>query len=199
MTEVLYLYAVPTAQLLAVPGSRDRALLARIRREYRLVADVDRMIEESNELAEEAEDETRIEIGFLEAVRRVVFGEPLLGADESFVYGFAYDAICQVLGRELPGSILPFEPKDLDAALAKLGIPLRMTELCFGGPLFPLPRPGEFPSIGCWSAEQLAAAREPLQRVFLPGLEAVVASLVTEVRGWYPLLEEGDCVVGVMY
>jgi hypothetical protein len=199
MSEALHPYAVPIARLMAVPGSHDLALISRIKGEYPLVADVDRMIEESNQLAEEAEDEERIEISFMEAIRRVVCGEPLVGAEHSFVYGFAYDGICSALGRKLPCAFLPFEPEDLDADLARLGMPLRVTDLCFGGPVFPLPKAGEFPSIGRWSAEQLAAAKEPLVRVRLPSLGRVVASCVSQVREWYPLLEEGDCVVGVMY
>ena len=85
MSETLYVYAVPAARLVAVPGSRDRKLIARIRREYPLAGWVERAIQETNERAEEWGEEQRIEITFLEAVRRVVYGEPLVGADDSFV------------------------------------------------------------------------------------------------------------------
>jgi hypothetical protein len=199
MSEALTVYAVPTARLLAAPGSRARAILARIRRGYRLAGEVDRMIEESNALAEEGGDEDRIEITFLEAVRRVIHGKPLVGADDSFVYGFAYDAICWALGRELPSAFPPFDPEDLDGALARQGVPLRVSELCFAGPAFPLPEPGEFPSIGRWSGEQLAAARAPVLRVPLAELDSTVAMCLRQIQEWYQLLEDGDCVVGILY
>jgi hypothetical protein len=199
MSETLYTYAVPAARLAAVPGSRDRRSLTRIRQGYPLAGWVDEQIGECNERAEEFGDEGRIEVTFPEALRRIVYGEPLTGADESFVYGFAYDAICRWLGRELPCAFLPFDFAQLDASLAQLGVPLRVTGLCFRGTVFPLPQAGEFPSIGSWTAQEMAAAKGPLERVSLPGLESVVASCVRQVRDWYPLLEEGDCVVGVLY
>jgi hypothetical protein len=200
MSEALSIYAVPEDRLLAVPGSRDRQLIARIGRGYPLAAYVDQMIEESNELAEEEGDEDRIEVALLEAVRRVVEGEPLTGADGSFVYGFAYHAICRSVGRELPCAFLPFDFGRLDASLAGLGVALRVTDLCFGGPAFPLPEPGEFPSLGRWTCEQLGAAgRERVQRAPLVGLDAVAAACVRQVQEWYSQLEEEECVVGVLY
>jgi hypothetical protein len=199
LSESLYPYAVPAARLLAIPGSRDRKLLARVRKQYPLAGWVDEQIGECNETAEEFGEEGRIEVTFPEAVRRIVYGEPLIGADESFVYGFAYDAICRCLGRELPCAILPFDFDDLDASLAQLGIPLRVTALCFRGPVFHLPDAGEFPSIGCWTAEEMAAAKDPLDRVSVRGLGNVIASCVEQVRDWYPLLDSGDCVVGVLF
>src|SRR3954470_13444226 len=131
MSEALSIYAVPEDRLLAVPGSRDRQLIARIGCGYPFGAYVDQMIEESNELAEEDGDEERIEVAFLEAVRRVVDGGRLTGADGSYVSGFAYGALCRAVGRELPCACLPFDFGRLDASLAGLGVALRVTDLCF--------------------------------------------------------------------
>lgn len=199
MSETLYPYAVPGTRLAAVPGSRDRKLLTRIRREYPLAGWIDALIVESNERAEEFGEESRIEVTFVEAARRIVYGEPLLGADESFVYGFAYDAICRCLGRELPCAFLPFDFDPLDNALAKQGIPLRVTALCFGGPVFPLPPRGEFPSLGRWTDEEIAAAKGPLQQAALGDLDSILASCVNQILEWDPMLDDGDWVIGVLY
>jgi hypothetical protein len=76
MSATLYPYAVPAARLAAVPGSRDRKLLTRIRREYPLAGWVDEQIEESNARAKEFGEQSRIEVTFPEAARRIVYGEP---------------------------------------------------------------------------------------------------------------------------
>jgi hypothetical protein len=192
MSETLYTYAVPTAKLVAVPGSRDAELIARIERDYPLFDRVDDMIDESNELGGE------IEISFLDAVERIVNGEPLLGADDSFVYGFAYDAICQALGRPLDGALL-FDTSTADALLAKLAIPLRWSDLCGAGPMIPLPEPGEFPSLGRWTAEQWALAKSPVHQAAFDNGDRNAAAWVGTLRDWYRVTADDEAVIGVMY
>jgi hypothetical protein len=194
VSETLYVYTVPTAKLVALPGSRDAELIARIGREYPLIDQVEDMIDESNDLA--GDDE--IEIGFMDAVERIVNGEPLIGADDSFVYGFAYDAICRALGRPLTCAVL-FDIPTADAVLAEMAIPLRWSDLCDAGPLIPLPEPGELPSLGRWTAKQWAMAKAPVHQAKWDETDRTAGAFVRTLRDWYRVVSDGEAVIGILY
>ena len=129
----------------------------------------------------------RIEVTFLEAVRRVVDEEdPLTGADGGFVYGFAYDAICGWAGR----GALRLSSRSTSAGstlLAGLGVALRVTDLCLAARPFRSRSRGSFPSLGRWTCEQLSG--QGAGQASRLGLDAVAASCVRQVQDWYSQLE----------
>ena len=49
--------------------------------------------------------------------------------------------------------------REIDAALAALHIELNLTDLLCRGPLFNIPTPDDFPALGWWTADDVAAER----------------------------------------
>ena len=163
-------YAVDIEKVRALCGSGDnqtrRAICGRFR------ADISR----SNGWFDLSDD--RGAPNLFTAVEHLVMGgdKPLDG----YLYGYAFKYVVEFMGRMLDNN--PFYPcpstyltDTVDPALKATGATLTMFDLIFGGAPVDFPRPDDFPTIGYWSADDVAAAE--------PHLRAVGADADEHVRG----------------
>jgi hypothetical protein len=201
MSTAVYAYLVPVAQLRAVPGSRDETLLT-------AVAQFTGFLKSIDELARHA-DEDEKPPRCVDAARQIIYGEPL---DDryGYVYGYAYEAIGRALGTEMERSWTQIARsydwfKVLEEALKTLTIPLRVTDLVGRGPLFDLPEPDDFPGLGWWTADELAAAARAFAERDLNRLDSStthslgrVAEALDDIRSWVMAAHgTGHWLVGV--
>jgi hypothetical protein len=204
LSTAVYVYSVPVGRLRAVPGSKDKRLLAAARKPK--LKGFFQTIDEIAEDRDEEEKPPRCE----EAFRQIINGD---ASDERFgyVYGYAYEAICLALGAEaepswtqIAGFFEWFE--EIDNALALLGIKLKVADLFYRGPLIEIPRPNDFPGLGHWTVEEVAEAAGAFRTIDLKELDAKSArkirrafDAVEDVRSWIKVASErpGDWLIGV--
>ncbi|GIG64433.1 DUF7691 family protein [Phytomonospora endophytica] len=100
------------------------------------------------------------------AINHLILGEEM--TLEGYMYGYAFKYIVEFSGRFLSNG--PFYPcssdylsDTVDAELAEVGASVRMTDLIWDGAPVSFPRPDDFPMIGHWTAEQVAASVEPVR------------------------------------
>jgi hypothetical protein len=204
MSSAVYVYAVPVDRLHAIPGSRDKRLLAAMQQSTGFFEMVDRIA------ADHEEEEEGQPPACAEAVRQIINGEP---CDTSFgyVYGYAYEALCMAIGAETKQSwtsiVRSYDwfPR-IDRALAALGIPLKVNDLLCRGALIEIPAPDDFPSLGWWTNAEIATAAGVLQKLDLKQLDAAtrksigdVADAVEDIRSWVNVAANrpGNWLIGV--
>lgn len=151
-------YAVDIDKLVALCGSGDDRMRRAISGRFR--ADIQRTNDNlgwSNE---------RGEPSVFTAINHLVMGEEqtLDGA----MYGYAFKVIVEFSGRFLDNG--PFYPcpsrylsETVDVELAGVGATIRMSDLVFRGAPVSFPSPDDFPAIGHWTSDQVAANVEPLR------------------------------------
>ena len=151
-------YAVDIDAVRAVCGSGDeqrrRAICGRFR------ADIARFNDEFELSNDRGADNVFTAIGHL-----IAGGEKPL---EGYLYGYGFKYIVEFFGRFLDNG--PFHPcsssflsQQVDPAIEATGATLRMEDLIFAGAPVAFPPPDDFPAIGYWSAEDVAASVEPLR------------------------------------
>jgi hypothetical protein len=203
MSTAVYVYSVPVDRLRAAAGSRDGKLLGAAGKLKGFFETIDR-------IAENYEDEEEKPPRCEEAYRQIIDGGPY--ADRyGYVYGYAYEAICTAIGVETERSWAPIAGshewfKSIDEALAALRLKLTVTHLLYRGPLIDIPEPDDFPGLGWWNADEIAAARQVLGALDLKRLDAQAASVVREqadaiedIRSWIEVAADrpGDWLIGV--
>jgi hypothetical protein len=196
MGYALAVYSVPHKALLAVRGSKDKALLDRIWTDCPHTGPVDELIDGRN-----ARREEQIEVKFRDAVRQLLYGGPLEGAP-GFVYCYALEGICWALGRWLDNDEVPgFHFEELDDFLTEQGVPLTIQQLAFGGPPIPLPEPDDFPGIGCWTPELIQAGAVALKQLNRDGVPDYLLASIETIDSWlaHAIDQAGNCLVGFVY
>jgi hypothetical protein len=203
MSTAVYVYSVPVDRLRAAPGSRDKALLAE-------ASELQGFFETIDEIAEDRDEEEEQPPTCEAAYRQIVNGKPFAD-DFGYVYGYAYEGLCMALGAEterswtqISRSYIWFE--EIDAALAALSIKLKVTDLVGRGPLIDIPRPDDFPALGWWTADEVAAAicafetldRNRLDEEITKTVQRV-ADAIEDIRSWLMVAADGsgDWLIGV--
>jgi hypothetical protein len=202
MSTAVNVYSVPVDGLRAVPGSKNKKLLAAVRKQKSFLQMIDDIADPDDE------DETPPTCA--EAVAQIINGDKM---DDRFghVYGYAYEAICAELGAEaephwwsIVGAGAWFE--QIDKALQTLGFPVQVTCLLYQGALIEIPDPDTYPGLGWWTADEIAAAVPVLDRLDLEKMAAKTAEKVKPVadaffaiRAWITLAASrpGDWLIGV--
>jgi hypothetical protein len=201
MSTSVNVYSVPVDQLRALPGSKDKRLL-----------DLLRENPETFELLQhdfDDEEEEKPPSG-AEAVRQILQGEPL---DENFgfVYGYAYESLCGVVGVGVEPTwtgIARFYKwfEEIDQALALLGVPVKIVDLCYRGCLITIPDPDDFPGMGWWTADELAKAAEVFRSLDVQKLDAKtrrkvqpMLPVIEQIRQWidFGAGRRGDWLIGI--
>lgn len=206
----LYTYSVPLERLRRIPGSRDRQLVDQI------VAVSDEAISRTDEAMNEAFDDEVIPrfMSCGHAIRQIVDGEPL---DEELgvIYAHAYELICEALATDCRGQWGPISSSTayfecLDRALEHVDVPLRCSDLMCTRSIISMPRPDDFPSLGWWSPETIAASYRPLQKLRSPlrrlmrmgrRLDVELAEALPDIEAWIgdAYHHPGYCIVGVLH
>lgn len=132
------------------------------------------------------------------AIEHLVMGgeKPLDG----YLYGYGFKYIVQFLaGRPLDNSAFypcpsSYIESTVDPALTATGAKLSVFGLIFDGAPVDFPMPDDFPGIGHWTADEVAAA-EPHLQAAVPAGDA--AEQVAAVAGWVATAKSrGHGVVG---
>lgn len=208
MSTALYVYSVPLERLRGVAGSRDRALIERI-----LAADAEQHQRTDAAMQQCVEDEALPRfLSCREAVRQIVQGESL-DADLGMIYAHAYESIVRDAATAVAGEWSPIVRsyelfERLDAELARLGARISFAALTGAGPVFPLPNPVDFPALGWWSPEDIAASLGPVlkgpgfwRRFAGPQRDEELEESLHDVSQWLrtALKAPGDGLVGVQH
>jgi hypothetical protein len=193
MSSTFSVYAVPYDRLKRVPGSRDRDLVEAI------VGAHEHFFAQIDELADE-EDEVP---SCREALAQIVEGAPLAG-HLGYLYGYALEAVCDHLGRELDGvssiSRAAGWIDPVDEFLRDKGVPIALSDLVFGACPVDIPTPDDHPFIGSWPPMVIPAALEAIRRVDATGVDYDTAESVAQIRGWLEAaaVEPGVGLVGFL-
>jgi len=163
-----------------------------------------------DEIAEDRDEDEEPPPDCAEAVKQIINGEPC-NRNFGYVYGYAYEALCMAIGRETKQSWTSISrsyewfPK-IEKALASLGIPLKINDLLCRGTLLEIPQPDDFPSLGWWTAAEIAGAARVFKELDLKQLDAGVAKAISDVadeiediRSWITVAADrpGDWLIGV--
>jgi hypothetical protein len=205
MSTAVYVYSVPVDQLRAAPGSKDEELLD-------AALDLEGFFETIDEIAEnfDDDDERGRPPECAAAYRQIVNGEPYAD-DFGYVYGYAYEGLCMALGAETERSWTQIARsydwfREIDAALAALGVGLKVTDLVGRGALIDIPTPDDFPALGWWTADEVAAAATAFEVVDLDRVDGKtkkvvgrVSEAVEDIRSWIAVASgrPGDWLIGV--
>ena len=204
MSTAVYVYSVPVDRLRAAPGSKDKKLLAAARKLKGFFETIDEIAEDLEEEEEEKPPKCAA------AYRQIVNGEPY--ADSfGYVYGYAYEALCMALGAETERSWTQIARshdwfKEIDAALAALRINLKITGLLYRGALINIPEPADYPALGWWTADEVAAAAIAFEALDLNRLDGEikkqverVSDAIEDIRSWIAVASDrpGDWLIGV--
>ncbi len=125
-----------------------------------------------------------------------------LSPRRGYVYGYALEAICAYLGRELPnvtgicGASAWFEK--VDAVLRGNGLPVGLTDLVYGDCPVAIPPPDDCPCIGSWPPQAVAGALAAIRGVDPGGLGHEMAEAVGQVRAWLEAAGPGEGLVGFL-
>jgi hypothetical protein len=190
MSSTLSVYVISFDRLKNVRGSRDRGLVEAIG------AELEYFLSQVDELRDEDEDVPTCR----DAVAQIVEGAPL-AAHLGYLYGYALEAICAHLGRELPGvssiSRAAAWIDEVDEFLAGKGIPIGLSNLVFGVCPVDIPTPDDHPSIGSWPPHVIPGALEAIRRADLAGSDDGTTETIAQVRGWLEVAA-GDPEEGLM-
>jgi hypothetical protein len=171
-------YIVPLDALKRAVGSRSAKLLKAIKKS-------------SAKLLTEA-DENRaddIERTCGEALADLINGADYdeVPEEEAHLYGLALEALCAHLGA-YAGEVDGDWNDELDAFFAARSVPLKFSDLVFGDEVIKLPSSSDdYPIIGSWAPEQIAAAATPLRAIDLKALRAEdeeLAKVVGDIIKW---------------
>jgi hypothetical protein len=204
MSTAVYVYSVPADQLRAAPGSKDKQLLAVGRKLKDFFETIDEIAEDLDEDEEERPPKCAA------AYRQIVNGEPY-AEGFGYVYGYAYEGLCMALGAETERSWTQIARsydwfKEINAALAALRIKLKITDLLGRGPLIDIPTPDDFPALGWWTADDVAAAAIAFKALELNRLDGEtkkvvkrVSDAIEDIRSWIAVASDrpGDWLIGV--
>jgi hypothetical protein len=194
VSSTITVYAVPFDRLRRVPGSRDPGLAEAVGTEFGYFLS---RIDELKKDEDEGVPTCR------EAVGQIVAGaalSPRLG----YLYGYALEAICAYLGRELPAvhaiSRAAAWVDGVDDLLHGRGVPVRLSDLVYGGCPVAIPPPDDSPCIGSWPPRVIPAALGAIRGAGLAGLDHESAGTLAQVRGWLEAAAEdpGDGLVGFL-
>lgn len=133
-----------------------------------------------------------------EALHHVMFDEPK-NEHMGYQYGYAYKMVCDYLGYNLYNSA--FYPIDVEWAneqLTAAGLSsLDLYDLIYGGALWKIPSPMDFPSIGRIENASLDKIIKELQHAKpTPDSDPWVQDALQDLRQWVRVLQEGDIIVG---
>ncbi len=199
MSATLNVYAISFERLRRVPGSRDSALVGAIGAELEdFLGQIDRLRDDPDEDEEADEVPT-----CLEAVGQIVDGAPLL-SHLGYLYGYAFEAICAHLGRELPGISGIVGTWDwageVDEVLRGGGMPVGLNDLIFGRCPIQIPAPDDVPCLGSWPPEVIPGALQAIRSLDLDGLDPEMTDTIAQVRRWLEAAAEepGLGLVGVL-
>jgi hypothetical protein len=124
--------------------------------------------------------------------------------DSTTQYILVFETLCCEYGQRLASGA--FEApiwwewiETVDRYLAEIDFPLRVAALAAGGLPFAFPHHDVMPSIGHWSHEPLAQARDQLAGHGLDGVAGNVTKALTSISGWLDaaLLGDDNIIVGV--
>jgi hypothetical protein len=190
MSSTLSVYVISFDRLKNVRGSRDRGLVEAIG------AELEYFLSQVDELRDEDEDVPTCR----DAVAQIIEGAPL-AAHLGYLYGYALEAICAHLGRELPGvssiSRAAAWIDVVDELLEGKGIPIGLSTLVFGVCPVDIPTPDDHPSIGSWPPHVIPGALEAIRRADLAGSDDGTTETIAQVRGWLEAAA-GDPEEGLM-
>jgi hypothetical protein len=189
MAIALTVYCVPWDELRATPGSRRRKLVADIERNYGPRPSLDEMFRNM---------ESPWTLGA--AVRQIVNGADL-DPGWGTVYAYAVEAICWSLGTMFEERFTMHERQAMDRFLKPLGCPVTLWNLSSRGSAVPIPEPGNPPSVGYWTPEEVLESGPFFEDLSLEGADQRIIRGVKEINCW---LEEafehdGDGLVGFEY
>ena len=92
--------------------------------------------------------------------------------------------------------------REIDAALAALRIKLNLTDLLCRGPLINIPTPDDFPALGWWPADDVAAAAVAFTDVDLNRLGGDtnkhverVSDAIEDIGSWIAIASDGRAIV----
>jgi len=177
MSSTLSVYVISFDRLKKVRGSRDRRLVAAIGAEFEY------FLSQIDELRDEDEDVPTCR----DAVAQIIEGATL-AAHLGYLYGYALEAICAHLGRELPGvssiSRASAWIDEVDELLVGKGIPIGLSSLAFGVCPVDIPTPDDHPSIGSWPPHVIPGALEAICRADLAGSDDETTETIAQIRGW---------------
>jgi hypothetical protein len=194
----LTVYSVPYKTLLAIPGSKDKRLMEKVRAGWTWSYNqIDAMIDRNNEFRDESD---RTKLKFLDVLGQILDGKPLKGA-EGFVYGYAVESICWALGKQLDNDHLPaLDSEEIDEFLQENKVPVSIEQLGQGEPPFPIPEPDDFPGIGHWKPNEIAKAQKALKKIDLTKAPDYIQAMVENISDWLNAAKKGeDCLVGFVY
>ena len=178
MGYALSVFLVPSSDILRVPGIPDTDLLDR------LLIDVMPDLVSLDEQLCDAGDEDDITH---EQAFRELFSGNVSAPEYGARYGWAFEKLCQSIGTYLPNNCFSpckFEWYDqLDRFLATTDIELRFSQLVYNCPV-EIPEPDDFPSIGHWTHEQIAAAAPMITKVADSAQDETIGEALSVVSEW---------------
>lgn len=185
MSYTLTPVAVDLDQVRAAIGSKDKALLAKLKKAF--ASD----LEQIDELLEDVLDEDDDPAAAADTLRHLVFGEPLRD-DLGFAYGYALGMLCGHFGRTLPNDEWSAMRGDwfetVQKVVAKAGVPKKAFEvsrLAFRGSPVPLPEIDDFPFIGYLTRGEITAARKALGEAdFKAAKNPEAVAAITQIQSW---------------
>lgn len=193
-------YLVPAAELLAACGSGDRRLADEIAEQQPgRLAELDERFRDRDE-DDDRDLERRETLG---AIVEILEGNPRV-SHLGHVYGYAFECICDQLGRMLPNSYVGGRSswiERVDGNLARLGLGVRLERLIYRGPPIRLPEPDDYPFIGYWTGAEVTEAAGAIEGLDLSTPDSEEAGALREIRGWLDAAraEPGSMIVGVCY
>ncbi|GAA4079078.1 DUF7691 family protein [Actinomadura miaoliensis] len=182
MSYAIMPYAVPLNELQAMIGSRDTALLDRLRSQWSShLASLDELREDTGLDGDDVPSAER-------ALEQMIMGEPY---DDriGFLYGYCLKILCGYAGWSLPNEgwwgmrFSWFET--VAGELKNAGVDFDPTDLIFGGAPISLPFIGDFPNIGHLKRAEmipLLARFDGLNEDAVTDREALEAIL--QIRDW---------------
>jgi hypothetical protein len=181
-------YSVSLATVRAVLGSKNAALLKRLRRKYASTLEHDR--------------DPDLEVCTADALTHLVRGTPL-HPDYGSRYGYAFKLLCDHFGEFLPNSAWSACPritdwvKKVDKALKKAGVPPKLfgvaAHLVDRWAPIAIPEAGDWPGIGYLLASELPAVESALDAADLAGItNPEVRESAEEVALWVSMCEEEE-------
>jgi hypothetical protein len=191
MSYGLSVFLMPDAESTRVFGCGDRELVEEV---IRVMARQFASYDEQFDVVREGRIPTA------DALRELFAGEvtrPECGSH----YRWAYEVYCMSIGDWLSNSTFCPCWSDwfvtLDQALARHAVPLRFTKLLDVPPTH-LPETDDWPGVGHWTGDEMAAAAGPLAAAAAAEGDVEVAESLTEVLGWsrQTAARPGSLIVG---
>jgi hypothetical protein len=199
MSMGMQVYLVDEAQVKAVPGSNDAALLDEL-------LDREGQGESLEWLDEELEHAIEDECpGFTHAdALRDLFAGRVTRPEAGFVYAYAFGHVCSALGEWVHNAFHRCNPEalqQLDKLFSAHGVGLRFNGGLVDDPPVPLPDAPDGPWLGHWPGAAVVAAAPAFRamRAAGPHGEPWFEELLTEVEEWVAKVEArpGSMLVAV--